>query len=305
MEESILTSVVLPLSLFIIMLGVGLSLVVGDFRRVVVFPRAVAIGLFNQLVLLPVVAFGLAIAFELSPAMAVGLMLIACCPGGVTSNLITYVARGDTALSITLTAISGLVVVLTLPVILVLSLDYFMGESREVNVPLGQTIGQIAGVTLLPVLLGMIVRHFKPAFAQRMERPARLGSTIIFTLIVAGVILANRDGLREHFLALGGVTAALNIIMMLIGFGSARLLALKTPQAISISIESGIQNGTLAIVIATSILRQGEMALPGGIYSLIMFMTGAATMYYFGVHKRPAAIDDQKLDDTMADGTPG
>ncbi len=303
MEESVLTSVILPLSLFIIMLGVGLSLVIEDFKRVVVFPKAVAIGLFNQLLLLPLVAFGLAILFQLPPVMAVGLMLIACCPGGVTSNLITYVARGDTALSITLTAISGVVVVITIPLILIFSMDYFMGETREVAVPVLQTIVQIVGITIVPVTIGMIVRRFKPGFADRMEKPARIGSAVIFVLILAGVIAANIDVIQEHFLSLSGVTASLNIIMMLIGYASARFLQLKAPQALSISIESGIQNGTLAIVIATSILRQGDMAVAPGIYSLIMFVSGGAVMYYFGVRKKPAELDDTPQT-AEADGLP-
>ena len=287
MEESVLTSVVLPLSLFIIMLGVGLSLVPSDFKRVALFPKAVTIGLINQLLLLPLVAFGLAILFNLSPVMAVGLMLIACCPGGPTSNLITYFSRGDTALSITLTAISGTVVVITIPLILVFSLDYFQytGDTGPIQLPVLQTIGQIAGITIVPVTIGMVIRAFKPRFADRMERPARIGSAIIFTLILLGVIAANVDVLREHFLSLSGVTASLNLAMMLLGYGSARLLALQSPQALTISIETGIQNGTLAIVIATSILRVDDMALAPGIYSIIMFISGALVMYYFGVRK--------------------
>ncbi|MGM0579028.1 MAG: bile acid:sodium symporter family protein [Myxococcota bacterium] len=285
MEESVLTSVVLPLSLFIIMLGLGLSLVVGDFKRIVIEPRPVILGLLNQLVVLPLIAFGLALAFDMTPVMAVGLMLIACAPGGATSNLITHVARGDTALSVTLTAISGFVVVLTIPFILLFSLDYFMGESQEVSVPLSLTMGQIMGITIVPVSLGMLIRRFKPGFADRMERPARVGSAVIFSVILVGVIAANTDVLREHFLSLSGVTATLNVGMMAIGYGSARLLRLRTPQALSISIESGIQNGTLAIVIATSILGHADMAVPGAIYSLIMFVSGAAVMSLFGIRK--------------------
>src|SRR5690554_3710150 len=247
MEESILTSVVLPLALFIIMLGVGLSLVLDDFKRVVIYPKAVVVGLVNQLILLPLVAFGLAKLFGLSPMMAVGLMLIACCPGGVTSNLITFVARGDAALSVTLTAISGVITVVTIPLILIFSMDLFLGEAQQFSVPLGSTILQILAITVLPIGLGMLVRRKKPAVADRMERPARIGSTVIFVLILGGVIAANTDVIKEYFLALSGVTATLNIAMMFIGFWSARLLQLKTPQAIAISIETGVQNGTLAI----------------------------------------------------------
>lgn len=289
MEESALTSIVLPLSLFIIMLGVGLSLVVDDFKRVALYPKAVAIGLTNQLLVLPLVAFALAVIFNLSPMVAVGLMLIACCPGGVTSNLITYVSRGDVALSITLTAISGAIVVFTIPPILIFSLDYFAytGETGEVVVPLGETIGQIIAITALPVSIGMGIRRLNPDFADKMAKPARIGSAVIFTLILAGVIAANTDVIREHFIALSGVAVALNILTMSIGFGSALFLKLKKPQALTIAIETGIQNGTLAIVIATSILKQGDLAIVGGVYSLIMFMTGGLIMYYFGLRKQP------------------
>lgn len=290
MEESALTSIVLPLALFIIMLGVGLSLVADDFKRVVVYPKAVGVGLVNQLLVLPLVAFGLAHAFGLSPMMAVGLMLIACAPGGVTSNLITYVARGDVALSITLTAISGLITVVSIPLVLSLSMDAFLGETREISLPVVETIVQIVAITVVPIGLGMLIRRFKPAFADKMERPARISSTVIFVLILGGVIAANVEVIKQYFLALSGVTATLNILMMAIGFGCARLLQLKTPQAITISIETGIQNGTLAIVIATSILKQGELAVIPGVYSLIMFVTGGFTMYYFGVFRKPAEV---------------
>lgn len=290
MEESLLTSVVLPLALFIIMLGVGLTLVVDDFKRVVLYPKAVAVGLVNQLILLPLVAFGLATAFQLTPMMAVGLMLIACCPGGVTSNLITFVARGDAALSVTLTAISGLIAVVTIPLILIFSMNVFMGEAQQFSVPLVDTIVQIVAITVVPISLGMLVRRFKPGFAGMMEKPARIGSTTIFVLILGGVVAANIEVIKVSFLELSGVTGTLNILMMLIGYGSARLLQLKAPQAIAISIETGIQNGTLAIVIATTILKQGELAVLPGVYSLIMFVTGAFVMFYFGVYKKPAEL---------------
>lgn len=295
MEESVLTSVVLPLSLFIIMLGMGLSLVVDDFRRVVVYPKAVAVGLTNQLVILPLVGLGLAVAFGLSAEMAVGLMIIAACPGGVTSNLITHVSRGDTALSITLTAISGFVTVVTIPLIIMFSLGFFMGEATTVKLPLAQTIGQIVGITVLPVSLGMLLRWRKPVLADRLERPARVGSVVVFVVLLIGIIAANIDVLRNHFAELAAVTIGLNVAMMLIGFWSSKLLKLELPQALAISIESGMQNGTLAIVIATSILMQGQMAVPGGIYSLVMFGTGGAMMAYFGRKGAGLAADEEAV----------
>ena len=142
MESSALTTIVLPASLFIIMLGMGLSLVVDDFRRVIQYPKAVAIGLFNQLILLPLIGYGLAVMLGLGPAFAVGLMLLAACPGGVTSNLITHVAKGDTALSITMTAIASFITVFTIPLIVSWSLGQFMGESRSIELPIIQTMGR-------------------------------------------------------------------------------------------------------------------------------------------------------------------
>lgn len=296
MEESILTSVLLPLSLFIIMLGLGMSLVVDDFKRVVVYPRAVAVGLGNQILLLPLVGVGLVYLFGLDPVMAVGVMLIAACPGGATSNLITFVSRGDTALSITLTAISGVITIFTIPLILILSIGHFdpaVGvDAASVEAPVGDIVAQLVAITAVPVSIGMLIRHFKPDFADKMDKPARIGSAAIFVFVLAVVIFANTDVLREHFIALSGVTAALNVATMALGFFTARLAALEIRQAITICIESGIQNGTLAIVVATSILGVGDIAVPGGVYSLIMFITGGVVMFYFGVITAPAELAD-------------
>ena len=292
MKESIVTTVILPLSLFIIMFGMGMGLVTGDFKRVLKFPKAMAVGLLNQLVLLPLIGFGLAVAFGLEPIMAVGLMLLAACPGGVTSNLITHVSNGDTALSITLTAVNSFVTVVTIPLIVAFSLGHFMSESHTIEVPVVKMILQVVAITIVPVSLGMLVRHFKPDFADKMDRPSRIASTVIFVVIVIGLIAANTDLLKKHFWSLSGVTLALNATTMLVGFVIAKIAKLDLPQAIAITIESGIQNGTLAIVIATTLLSPllvpslGEAAayasLPAAIYSLIMFVTGGAIMAVFG-----------------------
>ena len=298
MEESILTSVLLPLSLFIIMLGLGLSLVVDDFKRVLVYPKAVALGLGNQLILLPVIGFGLVLLFNLDPIMAVGVMLIAACPGGATSNLITFVSRGDTALSITLTAFSGVITIVTIPLILVLSIGYFDPASgvdaAAVEAPVGDIVAQLVAITAVPVTIGMLIRHFKPGFADKMDKPARIGSALIFAFVLAVVIFANTDVLQEHFVALAGVTGALNVATMAVGYATARLASLEMRRAITICIESGIQNGTLAIVVATSILGVGDIAVPGGVYSLIMFVTGGTVMFYFGVITSPAELGREK-----------
>lgn len=280
MEESVLTSVVLPAALFLIMLGMGLSLVVDDFKRVVAYPKAAITGLFCQLVLLPACGFALAKAFGLRPELAVGLMIIAACPGGVTSNLIAHVARADTALSVTLTAINSVVAIFTIPLIVGFGLEYFLDASQGIELPVLKTIGQVFGITAVPVAIGMFIRARKPGFAERMDRPSRIASTVVFVLIVAGIIAANLDLLREHFAALSAVTFTLNLVTMGLGLLAGKVVRLPARQTLTVAIEAGIQNGTLAIVIATSILKQGDMALPGGFYSLVMFVSGAAIMIY-------------------------
>ena len=283
-----LTSVVLPVSLGIIMFGMGMTLVVDDFRRVFLYPKAAILGLTNQLIILPILAFTLAVLFNLPPAMAVGLMIIAACPGGATSNLITHVAKGNVALSVTLTAISSCITVFSIPVILTFSLSYFTNETGvPIELPFLMTIVQIMGITIIPVGIGMAVRRMNAKFAYKMEKPMRIASTIIFLAVLAGVILANKEHLVPYMKNAGPVTLLLNVLTMLLGFYSARLFRLDLKQSISITIESGIQNGTLAIVIATSILKQLDMSIPAATYSLIMFFTGGFLMWWFGKIQRP------------------
>lgn len=286
MKDSLLTSVVLPVSLAIIMLGMGLSLVIGDFKRVFQYPKAALVGLINQLILLPIIGFSLALIFNLSPAMAVGLMIIAACPGGPTSNLITHVAKGDIALSITLTAVASLITVFTIPIILSFALSYFSNETNtSIQLPVVQTILQIMVITILPVSIGMIIRHFNKKFADKMERPMRMASTLIFIVVLAGIIAANKEILISSIKNVGLVTLLLNLITMAVGFYSARFFALNLKQSISITIECGIQNGTLAIVIATTILKQTDLSIPAAVYSLLMFLTSGFLMWWFGRRK--------------------
>lgn len=281
-----LTDVLLPLSLFIIMLGMGLSLVVNDFLRVFRYPKAVAIGLTNQLILLPIVGYLIASNFGLTPVFAVGMMIIAACPGGVTSNLITHVVKGDTALSITMTALASFVTVFSIPLIINWGLIEFMGESQLIKLPILETMGKIIGITVFPVAIGMFIRRRNPDFAIKMEKPSRTASTIIFIVILLAIIIQERERLVEYFVQLSGATLTLNLATMLLGYFAAKLFRLNLKQSLSITIESGIQNGTLAIVIAESILKQTQMALPAGVYSIMMFVTGGILMAYFGNRKQ-------------------
>ncbi len=274
MEESVLTSVVLPLSLFLIMLGLGISLTPADFQRVALSPRAAAGGLLNQVVLLPLVGFGLAMAFGMTSALAVGVVLIAACPGGVTSNLITHASRGDTALSVSLTAVTSVLCVLTVPFLLGAAYLQFMGVEKAMTIPVGEVMKPLVAITFVPIALGMTLRHFRPALSASLERPVRIASTVIFVLLLLAVIGGNLELIRTRGPELIGVTTALNLVTMALGVAVAAVLKLDIRQTLTVVIESGIQNGTLAIVVATSILQDGEIALPAGIYSLVMFVTG-------------------------------
>jgi bile acid:Na+ symporter, BASS family len=287
LEESILVSVILPVSLIVIMVGLGMSLTVADFRRVVEFPRAAMVGLGCQLLILPAAGFGLALLFSLPPIWAVGLILIAACPGGPTSNLITFVARGDTALSITLTALSSAVTVVTIPLLLALALGFFGVEAEAIRAPVGEVVLQIVAITAIPVMLGLWLRHVLPELARRLDRVVRGASALIFLFVLGAVMVDQRQVIADHFLSLAGVTASLNLVTMGLAFGAARFFALDLRQSLTISIEGGIQNGTLAIVIAMSILGVPEMAVPPGVYSLLMFASGGALMYWFGWVRAP------------------
>jgi len=281
MENSILTAVFLPISLAIIMFGMGIGLQVDDFKRVILYPKAVAIGLFNQIILLPIIGFLIVSFFPLSPELAVGLMVLAACPGGVTSNLITHLAKGDIALSITLTAITSIITLITIPLIVNFSLVQFMGEGTFIQLPVAKTMMQIMGVTLLPVGLGMILKSKKPSIADKADRPVRIFSTVIFVLIILAAILKERAHLVEFFITAGPAALALNLATMLLGYVAAYTFKLHLKQRISITIESGIQNGTLGVMVTATLLQNSAMTVAPALYSLIMFLTGFAAIFYF------------------------
>jgi len=285
----LISKVFLPLSLAIIMLGMGMTLIPKDFTRVIKYPKAALIGLTNQLILLPIVGFSLAIAFNLSPTMAVGLMILASCPGGPTSNLITQVCKGNIALSVTLTAIASIVSILTIPFILSYVLEYFgTGQGITIKLPIVDTILQIMVITVIPISIGMFIRKHKTHFAKRMEKPMRIASTVIFILVFLAVLAANFKLIGSAMKQVGLVTLALNIITMGLGYLTARFFKLNLKNAISITVESGIQNGTLAFVIATSILNNVEMGIPIGAYSIWMFVTGGILMWQLGKRSEEA-----------------
>lgn len=281
MQESVLTKIFLPLSLGIIMFGMGLSLTVQDFRRIFQFPGAVLLGLVNQIIILPLLAFGIANTLHLSPEHAVGLMILAVCPGGATSNLITHLSRGNVALSITLTAFSSTITLFTIPFLVNFSLDHFLNRSQPIHLPVLETMAQISVVTLLPVIIGMLVHRRYPALTHRTEGMVRKISALLLAVIVLAAILKERHHLVESFLAVGPASLALNLGSLLIGMASAKLLLHDLKQSISIAVESGIQNGALGITIAATLLQEPAMAIPPAIYSLVMFLVGFVAIALF------------------------
>ena len=275
MQADILTKVILPLSLFLIMFGIGLSLRVSDFGRVAAAPKALAVGLIGQMILLPAIAFVLAIAFQLPPEISVGLIIIALAPGGATSNMFTYLFRGDVSLSISLTALVSLITPFTIPLLTALSMSYFLGSSTEFSLPLGKTILQLLLITLVPVGLGMLSFARWPAAAAKIETVLKWFSIFFLFLIIALIVLKNRENMVSFFAQAGLVTLLLNLVVLALGYQIAKLARLSFPQSVCIGFEVGIQNGTMALVVAGTLIGNATMMIPAVAYSLLMFVTGA------------------------------
>jgi len=282
MEQNILTTFLLPASLFIIMLGLGLALQTDDFKRIIKYPKAILIGITNQMILLPLIGFGIASMLNLEPELAVGIMILAACPGGVTSNLFSHLANGDTALSVTLTAISSIISIITIPLIINFGLVQFMHEGQEIHLPVFKTIVQIMGITLVPIFLGMMIRSRRLDIALKLAKTVKVASAVILFVIILGIIWNERERMPDYFRQVGIAVGLLNIITMLVGFYTAKIGKLNLRQSIAIALESGLQNGTLGIVIAISILLNAEMSIPAAVYSLIMFGTGGFMVWRFG-----------------------
>lgn len=270
-----LTLIGLPVALGIIMFGLGLSLTPRDFVRVGRQPKAAAVALACQLLLLPAVCFALVLIFRLPPLLAVGMMLLAASPGGTTANLYSHLFRGDVALNISLTAINSVIAVVTLPIIVNLAVAYFQPGDMQVGLQLTKTI-EVFMIVLVPVALGMLVRGLKPSFASAMDKPVRIASIIILTLVILGAAASSRDVLMANFQSLAGITVLFCLFSLGIGFIVPRLLKIERPQAIASAFEVGLHNATLAIVIAQSVLHSPEMTLPGAVYGVLMFPLAAA-----------------------------
>lgn len=267
---SALTTIGLPVALGIIMLGLGLSLTLADFARVLKQPKAVIIALLCQLIVLPAICFGLVLAFQLPPILAVGMMMLAASPGGTTANLYSHLFRGDIALNISLTAVNSVIAVITLPVITNFAIAYFQPFDDRLGLQWSKAL-EVFAIVLLPVALGMLVRRFWPRFAAGMDKPVRIASVVILIVVIAGAVASNWTLLVANFTQLALITVLFCLISLAIGFLVPRMLRVGKRQAIATSFEIGIHNATLAIVIAQSVLGSVELSLPAAVYGVLMF----------------------------------
>ena len=275
----VVVDVFLPLALAFIMFALGLGLSKDDFSRVFLKPKEFLIGLFSQVIILPLVGLILIFIWPLPPELAIGVMIIAAAPGGVTSNILTSFARGDVALSISLTAVISLLSVITVPFIIVTSLSLLDSETISQNISLASMAISMFLIVTVPVILGMVFRGFASNAAIKFEPVAKKISIGLFVIVLLGAILAEKDNIVSYFADAGLITLALNVIMMIVAFYVAQLLATGNAQKKCIAIECGLQNGTLAIFVGTTLFGGGAFVIPAATYSLIMFATSLIFVY--------------------------
>ena len=276
---NIVTDIILPLALAFIMFVLGLGLTSADFLRVIKQPRDFFVGAFSQIILLPIIAFILVKAWTISPELAVGVMIVAAAPGGVTSNLLTSFAKGDVALSISLTAIISLLCVFTIPFIVLTSAKLLDAQNIIQDISLFSISRDMFLIVTVPVILGMLFRNFASALTFKFAPIAKKISIILFILVLLGAIAAERESVISYFAQAGLITLVLNVVMMVVAYFVAKLFASGINQKKCITIECGLQNGTLAIFVASSIFGGGIYVIPAATYSLIMFVTSLIFVY--------------------------
>ncbi|NRA70551.1 MAG: bile acid:sodium symporter family protein [Gammaproteobacteria bacterium] len=264
---------IIPVGIFIIMMGMGLSLVTDDFKRVVKYPKAVTVGLVNQLLLLPIIGFLLANIMPLEPEYAVGVMLLVLCPGGTTSNMFTHLAKGDVALSVTMTAVASIVTVFSIPLVLSISLTHFMGQGDEFQLPIVKTMFSLMGLTLIPIGIGMLIKAFAPKVATAIQVHVSRFGILFLTLLLIFLTYIQQDILLPALIATGPVSLLLNVSTMTLGYYSSKWFRLNAAQTSSITIEVGLQNSTLSMFMALTLLDNYKMSFTPAIYTLIMFFS--------------------------------
>lgn len=282
MAENSLIEFGLPVALMIIMAGMGLTLTRESFRQVVVYPRAMLIGTLAQVLLIPILGFAIVEVMDLSPAIAVGLIVIAACPGGTTSNVFTFLAKGNLALSIVLTVLASLVTIVTIPLFTNLAIDWYSEVSLEapLRLPVLKTVITLAVIIVLPVSLGMFVNAKAEQFARRAEKYVSQFGLLVLAVLIAAIVYQTRNEIVDLLTQAGPAAVTLMIAGIGAGFASGRLLGVARQDALTIAIEVGIKNGTLGLLVTLSLLKQPEMAIPSAVYGVLMFAFGGALVAY-------------------------
>ena len=273
MDSGIIT-IMLPLALSIIMIGLGLELTPKDFARVSKHPKAVLIALFCQLILLVSIAFMICKILALPPLLSVGLMLLAASPGGSTANLFSYLFKGDIALNITLTAINSVIAAFTLPLIMNFSIQYFMNDGQQISLEFSKIL-QLFGIIIIPVCIGMLIRHYAPHFTEKLNKPLRIFAVVFLVLIIIGAIAKERTQIMQYLTQVGLATVIFCLCSLTIGYFVPRMLGINTAQARACAFEIGIHNSTLAMTIALTVMASSTIAMPAAVYSIFMYVFAA------------------------------
>ncbi len=272
---NIVTDIILPIALAFIMFSLGLGLTIADFSRILLKPKEFFVGFFSQILILPLVALILVLIWPLSPEIAIGVMIIAAAPGGATSNILTSFAKGDVALSISLTAVISILSVISIPLVLSFSLS-ILGSDYFSDVSLLEVALRMFIIVTVPVILGMVCSNFLSSF----KNIAKNISTVLFFLVLLGAILAERENVVSYFAQAGLITLVLNVSMMIIAYYLSKSFISDSSQQRAIQLECGLQNGTLAIVVANLFFEGGVYLIPAATYSLIMYATALPYIYY-------------------------
>ena len=279
MQDSPVIAIGLPAALAVIMVGIGLSLTLADFREQARTPRATIIGTLGQVLLVPAIGIAVALVMDLPPIMALGLVLVAACPGGSTSNLVTYLARGNVALSIILTVVASLVIIVTLPGWLDVA-GRILPDATELTVfvPLGQTFGLLIGIILIPVAIGMVIRAKKPELAAKLERGMSAFGALVLLLAISAVAVDLGGEIIDMTIATGPAVLVFNIAVILVGGALAWIARVDRSSQLALAVEYGIKNSTLGLVIALTVVRDEEFAVPAAVYSIVMYVTAIAVI---------------------------
>ena len=272
-------SIILAIAIMVIMMGMGLSLTLADFRRVAQHPKPVLLGLTNQIVFLPLVALGLVYVFQPPTFIAVGMILLAACPGGTSSNLVTLLAKGDLALSVSMTAINSIITIATIPFWVGYAYTTYLSEAANMASPTADIFKTLIIILAIPLSIGMLIKNRAPQFALRMERPVRIASSIFLAAVILGLLVREIELVKQHLGDTLGIVAALNAVTMGMGYALAKAVGLNLKQGLTIAIESGIQNGTLTISLAVMTLNQPDFAIVAAIYSLVMYAFSTVPIY--------------------------